>query len=236
MEVFAHDLRFTSTHVQQAFPRFFPNELQAHLWADTTQHYSLVLDLNLDHPQEGLWRLSLRGTGEPIFSVCFSILPGPELFIGGVQGGRSTAAASMVNNIRAATKAFEGLRPHFLLIDVMRTLAAAWEVNAIRGISSRLQLKVRSRGVGPTGVRFSYDEFFQELGGMATIDGLWTIPTRSVNRDIADAPSRKRAMYRRRNGLLDHLRETVTGKLTAANTANGIPPHHCSALDTPGRN
>jgi uncharacterized protein VirK/YbjX len=216
VEVFAHDLRFTSTHVQRAFPGFFPNDLQAHLWVDTTQHYALVLDLNLDHPQEGLWRLSLRGAGERIFSVCFSILPGPEIFIGGVQGGRSTASASMVDSIRAATKAFEGIRPHFLLVDVIRTLAAAWEVNAIRGISSRLQLKGRSRGRGPAAVKFSYDEFFQDLGGIGTVDGLWTIPTSTADRDIADAPSRKRAMYRRRSGLLDQLRGTVRSKLKAS--------------------
>jgi uncharacterized protein VirK/YbjX len=212
MEVFAHDLRFTSTHVKRAFPRFFPNDLQALLWVHPTHQYSVVFDLNLDHPQEGLWRLSLQGAGARIFSMCFSILPGPEILIGGVQGGRATGSGSMVDVIRAATKAFEGIRPHFLLVDVIRHLAAAWEVNAIRGVSSSLQLKLRS-GRGPARVRFSYDEFFRELGGMGTVEGLWTIPRSAVDREIANAPSRKRAMYRRRNGLLEQLRETVGSKL-----------------------
>ena len=208
-EAFAYDLRFTSTYVQGAFPRFFPTQLQAPLCVDLPQCYTLILDLNLDHPQEGLWRLSLQNVDARIFSVCFSVLPGPEIFIGGVQGGRSTALANMVEQIRAATKAFEGIRPHFLLVDVIRTLAAAWNAKTIRGIPSRLQLKVRSGGRGRAGVRFSYDEFFQDLGAVATPDDLWAIPTTTMDRDISDVPSRKRAMYRRRKVLLDHLRKAV---------------------------
>jgi uncharacterized protein VirK/YbjX len=229
VEVFAHDLRFTSTHVQRAFPNFFPIDLQALLWADSTNRYALVLDLNLDHPQEGLWRLSLQHVGERIFSVCFSVLPGPEIFIGGVQGGRSTACANMVDRIRAATKTFEGIRPHFLLVEVIRTLAAAWNVKTMRGTPSRLQLKVRSSGRGSAGVRFSYDEFFQDLGAVATPDGLWAIPTATMDRDIADVPTRKRAMYRRRRVLFEHLRTTVTSKLTGEVTTDR-PPRACPAM------
>jgi hypothetical protein len=222
VEAFAHDLRFTSAHVQRAFPNFFPIDLQALLWADSAHRYALVLDLNLDHPQEGLWRLSLQVAGRRIFALCFSVLPGPEIFVGGVQGGRSTPSASMVDSIRAATKEFEGVRPHFLLFDVVRTLASTWDAKAIRGIASRHQLKVRSSGRGSAGVRFSYDEFFQDLGAVDMVDGLWTIPTIFADRDVSDAPSRKRAMYRRRRVLLDQLRGTIRSKLKVANTANSL--------------
>ncbi|MGO9993603.1 MAG: DUF535 family protein [Steroidobacteraceae bacterium] len=213
-EWYAHDLEFTSTRIHGAIPSFFPLRLHARLSENSLRRYAVDVDMNLDHPQEGLWRLSLRCPDHSrLFTICFSIIPGPTIFIGAVQGGRSTEASNIPERIRLATKDFDGVRPHFLLFDVVRALAVVWRVEAICGVSNQHQLKAHSSSKHANAVRFSYDAFFQELGARSTCDGNWDVPTTACDRKIADAPSKKRAMYRRRIALLNELRSEVTASL-----------------------
>jgi uncharacterized protein VirK/YbjX len=219
---YAHDLGFTSTHIHRAFPKFFPLNLSETLWIDRVHGYSVDLSMNLAHPQEGLWQLSLRNSNQTrLFSMCFSILPGPVIFIGSVQGGRSNDSANFADLIRSATKDFEGMRPHYLLFDVVRTLAASWNIESLTGIAERNQLKRHSHSKSAKAVRFSYDTFFKELGARPTRDGNWDVPLTLPAREIADAPSRKRAMYRRRFTLIAGLREEVSAFLTGFGSVPG---------------
>jgi uncharacterized protein VirK/YbjX len=214
---YAHDLEFTSTHINRAFPKFFPLHLNEPLWIDRVHGYAVDLSMNLAHPQEGLWQLSLRNSNQTrLFAMCFSILPGPMIFIGSVQGGRSGDGVNLTDLIRTATRDFEGMRPHFLLFDVVRTLVANWAIERLTGIANRHQLKGHSHSKNAKAVRFSYDTFFQELGARRTRDGNWDIPLTLHAREIADAPSRKRAMYRRRVTLIAELREDVKASVLGA--------------------
>jgi uncharacterized protein VirK/YbjX len=213
---YAHDLEFTSTHINRAFPNFFPFNLSEPLWIDRAHDYVVDLSMNLAHPQEGLWQLSLRTSNQTrLFSMCFSIVPGPRIFVGSVQGGRSDDGVNLADLIRTATKDFEGMRPHFLLFDVLRTLAAIWNVERITGIANRHQLKAHSHSKHAQAVRFSYDSFFQELGASRMHDGNWDVALTSQTRGIADAPSRKRAMYRRRFILMARLRDEVSTRFAS---------------------
>lgn len=56
--------------------------------------------------------------------------------------------------------------------------------------------------------------FFQELGAQPMPDGNWDVPLTLQARKIADAPSRKRAMYKRRFTLIAGLRDEVGTFLT----------------------
>ncbi len=186
------------------------NSLKEPLWIDPVHRYAVYLSMNLAHPQEGLWQLSLRNaTQTQLFSICFAVLPGPRIFIGSVQGGRSIENVNVVDLIRLATKDFEGMRPLFLLFDVVRTLAAVWKIEKLTGIANRNQLKTHSNSKNARAVQFSYDSFFQELGGSRMRDGNWDVPATLPVRDISDAPCRKRAMYRRRFALIAGLRNAV---------------------------
>lgn len=214
-EAYAADLRFTSTYIHSALPGFFPNRLRECLWKNASHQYAVYLDLNLDHPQEGLWRLSLSSPNHPrLFSISFSIIPGPTLFIGSVQGGRTSEASDVVQLIRDSTKAHEGMRPQFLLFDAIRALAANWNVASIVGIASRYQLTARIKGERSGAVKFSYDEFFTALGGVRSAEDNWALSLISTERSIAATPSRKRAMYRRRALLVSQLRSAVGDKLS----------------------
>ena len=212
--IYAHDLEFTSTRINQAFPKFFPLNLTEPLWIDGVHRYSVHISMNLAHPQEGLWELSLRSADQiRLFSMCFSILPGPAIFIGSVQGGRSDDKVNLTELIRVATKELEGMRPHFFLFDVLRTLAINWKIERLTGIADRNQLKRHSSSKNAQAVRFSYDEFFQALGASVARDGNWTVPLAPQARQISEVPSRKRAMYRRRSALLAGLRERISSSL-----------------------
>jgi uncharacterized protein VirK/YbjX len=213
-EHYSHDLEFTSARLHAAFPNFFPVNLSAILWSDRADKYMVVVSLNRTDPQEGLWRLSLQNVeGERLFSLCFSVLPAATMFVGSVQGGRSNGSTDMTCLIRTATKHFEGLRPHFLLFDVLRTVAKIWRIRRILGASNRHQLSAR-RGRRDRTVHFSYDAYFIELGARSTHDDEWDVPLRREKADMNSVPTRKRAMYRRRFSVLRRLQDDIRSRLS----------------------
>jgi uncharacterized protein len=206
---FAHDVEFTSTRIHEQWPRFFQGEPTTTLWSDEVNGYRVDLSLNVAYPREGLWQLSLRTPGHPqLFCLRFSVLAGPSVFIGAVQGACQSEVAKVPELIRDATRDLHGLRPHFLLFEVLRALAQAWDIERIEGITTGNHVKHR-RGRRGTGMRFSYDRYFEELGARRTLEGNWRAPKVAPQRSLAEVHSRKRAMYRRRHEMLEDMRATV---------------------------
>jgi uncharacterized protein VirK/YbjX len=206
----AHDLEFTGSRVHDAFPGFFPADLKAALWIGPEGGWTVELALNVQSPQEGLWRLSLVGRdGVRAFSLCFSVLPGRRLFVGAAQGGTVGAGYGALDHIQAATRDLHGMRPPFFLFEVLRTLARTWDVQAITGVATRYQPKNWAKWRARREVRFSYDAYFRDLGGVVGGDGNWDVPLAAPERPLEEVPSRKRAMYRRRFALLRELRASV---------------------------
>jgi uncharacterized protein len=229
----AHDLHFTARRIRAAWPLFFAQGHSARLWRDPRGDWSIELSMNTDFPQEGLWRLSLiAASGWRAFSLCFSVLPGPRVFIGNVQGGRPAATAEGPCLIRAGTKAFEGVRPPHILLHVLRSLARAWGIGEIIGVALDNHLKGHAASRTAAFVRFDYDQFWREAGGAPLAEGNWTIPTADTPRLAEDIPSRKRAMYRRRATLLEAMHCAVVDAAgpgecvddAVSTSAHGFPP------------
>jgi uncharacterized protein VirK/YbjX len=219
VENFSHDLEFTGARIRAAFPDFFSPSLHERLWADPDHDYAIDVAMNLVYPHEGLWRIELYAPGRVLlFSICFSVLPGPVLFIGAVQGGRSADGLAVPDAIRSATKRFEGLRPPFLLLDVVQTLARVWGICDIVGVSNQNQLKGNANSRYADSVRFSYDTFWLESGGAAASDGNWRVPCTPRQHNIADVPSRKRAMYRRRIVMMEGVRDSIANRMSDSRT------------------
>jgi len=214
-EWFSHDLKFTVPRIWRQWPRFFHGELGTALWQDELKGYRVDLTLNVAHPREGLWQLSLRTPGHAqLFSLRFSVLPGPVVFIGAVQGACQSEFASVPELIRDATRDLHGLRPPFLLFEVLRALAQGWRIERIEGVATESHVKYR-RGKRSSNIQFSYDQYFRELGAERTPEGNWRVSTRAPERTLADVPSRKRAMYRRRFELLQNVRASAGFRLGA---------------------
>ena len=213
-KAYAHDLEFTSTRLHARFPAFFPDKLRTLLWEDPLGTYSIELALNLANPQEGFWRLVLLdGQTEPLVSVCFSIIPGPRLFIGAVQG--AARADARIRN-KSATKYFHGLRPPHLLIHATRMVADAWNIATIAAISDRYQITAARYRSCRRAMDFSYDACFREAGACRTPEGHWNIPLSPQPRGVAEVPVRKRAMYRRRAGLVMELRQQIHHRIAGS--------------------
>lgn len=214
---FAHDLQFTARKIRATWPMFFAHGHVASLWRDPASDWSIEFSMNTDFPQEGLWRLSFVAPNRwRAFSLCFSVLPGPRVFVGNVQGGRPEAGTDGRCLIRASTRAFEGLRPPHVLLAVLRSLSGLWGIAEIVGVAHDNHLKGHSASRSAALVRFDYDQFWREAGGTRLADGNWMIPPASMTHSAEEIPSRKRAMYRRRAALLGTMHWAVVGSAVRA--------------------
>jgi uncharacterized protein VirK/YbjX len=209
-EAFAHDLSFTAARVHHAFPGFFPSGDSQRLWSDAADTFTLTLALNIESPEEGLWRLSLRDReGQPVYAACFSVVPGPRLFIGTIQGCHPATGVDPRAAIRLATRHFGGLRPPFLLLSVLSQLASVWNVPGVTGVADSHQIARRRRRTRPTTVHFSYDRYFREAAAQPDPDGNWRLQPDARARPIETVAVRKRSMYRRRAQILDDVARQI---------------------------
>lgn len=167
------------------------------------RHGGFVIDLGLNEIslQEGLWSLSLRDeAGHRLSMLTFCFVRGGGLLVGSVQGPRMDEAEALAG-IRDATSAFEGLRPPYLLLTVLRLLARQWGLS-VAGIDPSLKAGARRRHRG-TPHAFDYVGFWEANGAVRQDDGRWILSGEVGVRDLATVPSKKRAMYRRRGEWLD---------------------------------
>ncbi len=172
---------------------------QVSLW-DLPGGGTVRLGLNTVSRREGLWVLGLHHTdGLRVCQISFAFLPQAQLMIGSVQGAPAQDGQAM-QAIRDLTHAAEGLRPAFLLVEVLRALCRRWDMTLV-GVDPEHHVKRRwhQRRLK---VAFDYCGFWAELGGSKVADGRWAIPLLRPTRDASDVPAKRRAMHRRKMALL----------------------------------
>lgn len=215
IDAVAYDLEFTPSRLRQILPDFLPFRREATLYVSSDSRFSIELSLNTQNPQEGLWRLTLLDQHRSqAYFLCFSVLRGPRFFIGAIQGGNTGNSAQRLGIIKAATKHFTGLRPPFVLLHVLRRLAATWNISFIAGAADAGQVSVLSHRRRRQPVHFSYDDFFLETGATLAPCGDWHVPMSAPERSLNDVPHRKRSLYRRRHLLLQSIDSQVVARLT----------------------
>jgi uncharacterized protein VirK/YbjX len=134
--------------------------------------------------------------------------------IGAIQG---RDIEGIRDEFRQMTKDSFGIRPRDLLIDLFRAFARQIGVEALQGIAdahrhhrSPFFSKNRNRSFS-----LNYDEIWQDRGGER--EGyFFRISPRRQDRDEADIPARKRAMYRKRYELLDALEDRLREAMKSA--------------------
>lgn len=173
------------------------------------------LGANTKSMQEGLWSLVLRQGrhGAPISQVYFGFMPGRRMVIGGVQGPRPDQQEAM-EGIRLATKALEGLRPPYFLLMVAQHLALRSQTTLLGvDLSFKARYNPRRAARNHKAYHFDYEAFWLAHQGLRTPDGYWQLSAQPSVRPPEEAPARKRAMYRRRAGLVasipQHLRNVL---------------------------
>lgn len=173
------------------------------------EHFELTLACNGRCEREGEVNMMLHGDGILLAIATFVVVERdglPVLLIGGIQGAHSDTPHTL---IRSATKSCYGLFPKRVLLEGISLLARATGISAIQAVSDRghtyrsLRYRFKKKAVFVA----SYDEFWQSLDGEPLCRSLWQLPLAFSQKTMEEIPSKKRAEYRRRYGLLESLSE-----------------------------
>lgn len=185
--------------------------------ADATGGLHVCLGLNDCSYHEGIWALSLRDDqGRRLYYMSLSFRSTRSLLVPTLQGPSTTPLDAGEDNrelVRQITKLAQGLRPPALLMAALRSACVAWGVGHLAGIAPQHHVKGRWNLRGSR-LRFDYQAFWHEQGGYRAADGHWTLPIQQALRQLSEVPSHKRAMYRRRQFLLDRLDGSIADLLS----------------------
>lgn len=160
-----------------------------------------------DGHREGEMHLQLHWAGDWLYSLSFLLRPrGHEvdMVITRLQGTRSGDARE---RIRAATKAFHGLRPAALLVQAARQLAQSAGCASVLLVSHKQRVALNP--MRRRKIQTDLETLWLELGATSHAEGFFTVPPHvEVATDFSAVASNKRAEARRRAEL---LRQTLTG-------------------------
>ena len=190
-----------------------------------SQGVYLLLDQASWFLREGELVLNLFKCDLRVASVAFTIgKEGDELiiFIGAVQGiHKGVSSEESLCIFKQISKDFNGLRPRSILIEVLRMISGTLGVVKIMGVADEHRHHRHpyfgKRDLLKYGV--NYNEIWQEHDGAIDYNwlGFYDIPIAPVRKNVADIPSKKRALYRRRYELLEVIKNIVELKCTALN-------------------
>ncbi|AEJ13340.1 MULTISPECIES: VirK/YbjX family protein [Pseudomonas] len=172
----------------------------------------LVLDRPIWFKREGELVLNLFQSDLRVASLAFSLCRSQGelcLFIGAVQGiHKGIDSETSLAIYRDLTKDFEGLRPRSLLIEALKCLARTLGVAHLYAVSDACRHHRHAYFGNDKGhdLAANYDVIWLEHGATASSHAdFFALPLAAVQRAEQDIPAKKRAMYRRRQVLLDDV-------------------------------
>ncbi|MFV7431272.1 MULTISPECIES: VirK/YbjX family protein [Pseudomonas] len=172
----------------------------------------LVLDRPIWFKREGELVLNLFQSDLRVASLAFSLCRSQGelcLFIGAVQGiHKGIDSETSLAIYRDLTKDFEGLRPRSLLLEALKCLARTLGVAHLYAVSDACRHHRHAYFGSDKGhdLAANYDVIWLEHGATASSHAdFFALPLAAVQRAEQDIPAKKRAMYRRRQVLLDDV-------------------------------
>lgn len=122
------------------------------------------------------------------------------MWIGGLQG-----MPSQIDLSRQFTRDSYGLRPHNFIYFMLTLLAEKLNLHAIYAVAGDYHYYQKEEKTLQK-IRFNYDEFWRELGGVTTQEGNWvSMPLIYPRKTLADIPAKKRSQYQQRYQLMDKI-------------------------------
>jgi uncharacterized protein VirK/YbjX len=170
-------------------------------------NYELNLGFSGYPGKEGELAFYWRRQGEMSYlaRVCFSLVHSGQsvaIYIGGIQGAKGKDARERVGE---ASKLCSGLSPKRAVMEGVFAMAKTIEATAIYAVSDRQQISNKKHSK-----HFSYDNFWLELSSQLDSNGNFALPLVPIRKNIFDAPTKRRAKYRRQHAYLDGLyRDTI---------------------------
>ncbi len=172
----------------------------------------LVLDRPIWFKREGELVLNLFQSDLRVASLAFSLCRSQGelcLFIGAVQGiHKGIDSETSLAIYRDLTKDFEGLRPRSLLLEGLKCLARTLGVAHLYAVSDACRHHRHAYFGTDKGqdLAANYDVIWLEHGATTSHHAdFFALPLAAVQRAEQDIPAKKRAMYRRRQVLLDDV-------------------------------
>lgn len=185
----------------------------------------------LGHYPDGGWRIVLRhdGTfrreaelalsivnarGERLYSCAFSLAGNEQelaLVIGSVQGPEPCVEQPQ-EQVRALTRAGQGLRPRSLVVMLVLALAGAMGASRVSAVRMRAHIfQARRYSKKKACLQADYDALWQEFGAI-DLDSNFVRLQPAQRKPLEEIASKKRAMYRRRYEWLDLLVQGMAGQ------------------------
>ncbi|AZL73833.1 DUF535 domain-containing protein [Pseudomonas oryziphila] len=183
---------------------------------------TLVLDRPIWFKREGELVLNLFQGDLRVASLAFTLqrtAAGLCLFIGAVQGiHKGIDSERSLAIYRDLTKDFEGLRPRSLLLEALKCLARAVGADGLYAVGDayRHHRHPYFGAEKSQDLAANYDAIWLEHGAVPSErEDFFSLPLAAAQRAAEDIAPKKRAMYRRRQALLEALFAQLEAALAA---------------------
>ncbi len=162
--------------------------------------------------REGEWTVRVRwdqAEGD-LCSIAFSVeeVDGRWIaYIGALQGGSGANEES----IKAAAKAFHGVRPKAMAVFALQEIISTLGVSRLLGAGNSIQMS-NAKHLIPVPwnkISFNYDAMWAEAGAKPAEEGWFELPLRETRRTREEIKVNKRPLYARRYAFFDRLQEAV---------------------------
>jgi len=133
-------------------------------------------------------------------------------YIGAVQGIHSgVSTEDSLEIYKVLTKDFEGLRPRSLLLEALKVALTQLGVKKLFAISEqhRHHRHKYFHHSDKTVFKNDYNLFWEEHEGVVGDGGFYALPLKLSIKDMAEIPSKKRSMYRRRYEIIDYMKNNI---------------------------
>jgi uncharacterized protein VirK/YbjX len=169
--------------------------------------------------REGLLTMHLFIGPRMIYSLSFSFFHHDNdraAFIGQIQGVKSNRA---LEQYRELTKAFHGVRPRDLLIEIFRIFCSALAVKNIFAVAEEYQhhyLRYSFFEDQEEPMSANYNDIWEDRGGVRVNKMSYHLDVDRRRRSHETIAAKKRRMYERRYEMLDRIEQQVFQKLSSA--------------------
>ncbi|MBV8328556.1 DUF535 family protein [Chryseobacterium sp.] len=110
---------------------------------------------------------------------------------------------------KEAQKLMNGIRPKAFLIEVLQEFCKVFEMKSIDAIGGKYQAQNKKHFIHIPflhAIRFSYDGFWEEIGGKYAENDWYSLPLETSRKEMSEIKSEKRSAYRKRYELIDAVK------------------------------
>jgi len=180
-----------------------PSVVVATIEGKSQARYRIELSLTRIMDKEGELMLTLvpEATQERLVTLAFSFSKDDagqcQVLLGCLQGPQASGGRE---RFREVTKDLHGLMPKTLLVKALCALSLQLGMNKVLAISNRGHVH-NSHWRGYHAISSDYDALWITMGGVASSENFFQIPSWQPERNLAAVASNKRAQYQRRQAL-----------------------------------